>query len=307
LPQQDLTDRVQRQFAPARVAAVQIFRQKNLAERMQMTDRSAVFINPYDGSILGHATGPSKVQTTLAAIHQFHLRLTPNPRAWPSLSNLGKLVVSFASLVLFLQVPTGIYLWWRTKRTSIKWMGSWLRVSFDAHHALGLYGAVFLLIAAFTGILIGFDWGDELIYAVTHSRSFRPPRPLASTPIAGVAAISADRALDIARQAMPGASVAGFQLPLNPRTSYTVLMRVPEETSESVHSFVNIDQYSGKVLHLQNFETDSLGYRVIRFNRSIHTGDVLGLPTHILVSLSSLLLVAMVITGVVIWWKKLAI
>ena len=41
--------------------------------------------------------------------------------------------------------------------------------------------------------------------------------------------------------------------------------------------------------------------------RSIHTGDVLGTPTHIVVSLSSLLLVAMVLTGVVIWWKKLAV
>ena len=36
------------------------------------------------------------------------------------------------------------------------------------------------------------------------------------------------------------------------------------------------------------------------------TGDVLGTPTHILMSLSSLLLVVMAVTGVVIWWKKLA-
>src|SRR5579864_8210483 len=47
LPQQELINRVQRQFAPARVGAVQIFRQKNLAEIMQMSDRSAVFVNPY--------------------------------------------------------------------------------------------------------------------------------------------------------------------------------------------------------------------------------------------------------------------
>jgi len=74
-----------------------------------------------------------------------------------------------------------------------------------------------------------------------------------------------------------------------------------------VHSTVSIDQFSGQVLKVRNFKTDSMGYRVIRFNRSIHTGDVLGTPTHIIVSLSSLLLVAMVLTGVVIWWKKLAI
>jgi len=85
------------------------------------------------------------------------------------------------------------------------------------------------------------------------------------------------------------------------------MMRVPEETSEAVHSSVYIDQYSGTVLRTDNFKTQSLGYRVIRFNRSIHTGDVLGLPTHILMSLSSVLLVVMVITGFLIWWKKLAV
>jgi uncharacterized iron-regulated membrane protein len=84
------------------------------------------------------------------------------------------------------------------------------------------------------------------------------------------------------------------------------MMRVPEETSETVHSSVTIDQYSAKVLNVRNYLTDSAGYRLIRFNRSIHTGDIFGFPTHILVSLSSLMLVVMVITGLVIWWKKLA-
>ena len=96
-------------------------------------------------------------------------------------------------------------------------------------------------------------------------------------------------------------------LPLNPTAVYTILMRVPEETSESVHSSVAIDQYSGKVLEVRNFMTDSFGYRVIRFNRSVHTGDIWGTPSHIAASLSSLLLVVMAVTGLVIWWKKLAV
>jgi len=117
----------------------------------------------------------------------------------------------------------------------------------------------------------------------------------------------ADQAIEIARQAMPNATVALLVRPLRAAGSYTVMMRMPEETSEAVHSSVTIDQYSGKVLNMRNYLTDSAGYRVIRFNRSIHTGDVLGWPTHIIVSLSSLLLVVMVATGLVIWWKKLAV
>lgn len=95
-------------------------------------------------------------------------------------------------------------------------------------------------------------------------------------------------------------------LPLNSTGSFVVVMRVPEETSGSPHSDVTVDRYTGRILQVHDFMTESLGYRWIRFNRSIHTGDIGGLPGHIIVSLSSLLLVVMVATGVVIWWKKLA-
>ncbi|MBV9157072.1 MAG: PepSY domain-containing protein [Acidobacteriaceae bacterium] len=104
---------------------------------------------------------------------------------------------------------------------------------------------------------------------------------------------------------MPEGTVAGLQLPAKLRASYVVQMRT-EETSPAVHSFVVVDQYSGKVLAMQKFKS-SLGHRVIRFNRSLHTGDILGSLGHTIMSLTSLVLVVMVLTGIVIWWKKLAI
>jgi uncharacterized iron-regulated membrane protein len=307
LPEEDLVRAAQQRFAPARVAAIQILRQPDLVQVMQMTDRAAVYVNPYDGSIQGRTTGPSRTQRTLGVIHQFHLRLVTDPRA-SSFAAAGKKIISIAGLFLVVLVPTGFTLWWRTRRASIKFGGSWFRMCFDAHHAMGIYAALFLFIAAVTGVLIGFDFGEEAIYAMTKSGppDFRT-KPPQSTPQPGAKPIGADRAAETARGAMPDATVAVIQLPLNPKAAYNVLMRVPEETSEAVHSVVTVDQYSGQVLKVRNFKTDSMGYRIIRFNRSIHTGDVLGTPTHIIVSLSSLLLVAMVLTGIVIWWKKLAV
>jgi uncharacterized iron-regulated membrane protein len=251
--------------------------------------------------------GPFPADRVLGYIHQIHLRLAPDPRSTPQLASIGKVVVSFAGLILCLLVPTGLFLFWRSRRTTIKWRASWFRICFDTHHVVGLYASLFLLIAAFTGVLIGFESGERGIYAVTHSqRPANLPRPQ-STPLPAGATLTADRAIEIARGAIGGASLAGVQIPQNPKAVWTVLLRVPEETSESVHSSVAIDQYSGQVLQVRNFLTDSQGYRAIRFNRSVHTGDIWGLPSHILASVSSLLLVAMVLTGLVIWWKKLAI
>ncbi len=307
LPEQQLIGAVETRFAPARVAAVQVFRQPNLARVMQTTDRKSVYVNPYDASVLGVTEGGFTADRILGYIHQIHLRLAPDPRSTPHLAAIGKPVVSFAGLILCVMVPTGLILFWRTRRITIKWKASWFRICFDAHHVIGLYSSLFLLIAAFTGILIGFDSGERTIYAVTGSqRPANLPRPQ-SNPAPGAAPITAGRAIEIAHGAIAGASLAGVQVPLNPKAVWTILLRVPEETSEAVHSSAAIDQFSGKVLQVRNFLTDSQGYRAIRFNRSLHTGDIWGLPSHILVSASSLLLVAMVVTGLVIWWKKLAI
>jgi uncharacterized iron-regulated membrane protein len=307
LPEEDMVRTVQEHFAPARVAAIQYFRDPGLVQVMMMTDRAMVYVNPYDGTIQGRTTGRNQTQQILAMIHQVHLRLAPDPRNWPTLSTVGKQLISWAGALLVVLVPTGVILWWRTRRASIKFAGSWFRICFDAHHMIGIYAALFLFVAAVTGVLIGFDFGEEAIYKVTHSEPPAREKPAQSTPSPGAKPIGVDRAVEIARGAMPEASLTVVQIPLNPKAAYNVLMRVPEETSEAVHSSVAVDQFSGQVLKVRNFKTDSQGYRIIRFNRSIHTGDVLGTPTHILVSLSSLLLVAMVLTGLVIWWKKLAV
>jgi uncharacterized iron-regulated membrane protein len=306
LPENDLISIVQHQFPRARIVVVQFFRAANLVQLMQLTDGTSVYVNPYDGTVLGNSAGLTNSDLALGYIHQLHLRLVPDPRSAPKLAAAGKIVVSFAGLILCLMVPTGLTLWWRRKSIKINWKASWFKVFFDLHQAVGVCASLFLLIASTTGIMIGFDLGEKTYYWITRSAPPARPQGFPSTPVPGAAPIMADQVLDIARRTMPNATPALLVRPMRATGSYTVMMRVPEETSEAVHSSVTIDQYSGKVLNVRNFLTDSAGYRLIRFNRSIHTGDIFGLPTHILMSLTSLFLVVMVITGVVTWWKKLA-
>jgi uncharacterized iron-regulated membrane protein len=303
LPEAELIQTVEQRFAPARVAMVHVFRQPDLAHVMQLNDRSTVLVGQYDGHILGRTTGPSTTQKIIGYIHQLHTHLVPDPRSAPKAAQIGVVIVQIAAFILCLLVILGVILWWRTKRAAIAWKAQWFRVCFDTHHAVGIYSALFLFIAAFTGVMV--ERGD-LIARLTHSAGpLRFPQ-LHSDAAGGALPISVDRAEEIARAVIPGTTVTDVQLPLNPKAVFTVVLRVPEETSEAAHSYIFVDQYSGKALHAVNFLNEP-GYRVIRFNRSIHTGDVWGTPGHILVSLSSLALVAMVISGLVIWLKKLAV
>ena len=197
-------------FAPARVASVQVSRQPNLAQVMQTADGQSVFVNPYDGSILGAVRGGFAIDPILGYIHQTHLRLVPDPRSAPKLAAIGKTVISFAGLILCVMVPTGLVLFWRTRRTTIKWNASWFRVCFDTHHVVGLYASLFLLIAAFTGILIGFDFGERtsstrlVVPADRQTYGARNRRPPPES-----APLTADRAIEIAHGALANASLAG--------------------------------------------------------------------------------------------------
>ena len=58
LAEADLIAKVEQAGRPARVAGIQILPQRNLAQSMQLTDRSSVTVNPYDGSILSRVHRP---------------------------------------------------------------------------------------------------------------------------------------------------------------------------------------------------------------------------------------------------------
>ena len=308
LPESQLVRIAEQRFAPDWVTQIQIAPEPNVAQLIYLApprgDNAAApsqnieaTINPYDGSILSVHSSPTATQASLAFIHQFHLRLVSGER--------GKLVISFVGLILVFEVPLGLLLWWRTKRASVEWKSSGFRVSFDLHHLIGVYFAAFLFLAAGTGVMIGFDFAQSLFYRFTHSAP-NPVRTAGSTIIPGAAPVNVDRAMESAQEQMPQAVSSIIYIPNNPRAAYRVIVRLPSDPWSAVRGIAFIDQYTGKVVAFTDLYA-SPGYRAGRFNRALHTGDIFGLPSRIIVSLSSLALVVMVITGLVIWWKKLAI
>jgi len=310
LPESEVIRIAERAFAPARATNVQIDRRRNVVRVLQMSDKSSVYISQWDGAIHGRIVGTSRTQRLIGYIHQLHLRLVPDPASAPrNLSTIGKLVVSFAGLFLCFLVPTGWILWWRTRRAPIRWSGSWFRIAFDAHRTIGIYVSLFLLVAGFTGIMVGFDFAEEQLYAITRSEHpKRPPSP-PSGDAAGRSPIDVDHAIASAIAVFPGDGVAQVKLPSTGRASYTVFVRTPGDPSPDAPILANVyvDQYSGKVIRVDNFLGESPGYRMVRLNRAIHTGDLMGLFGHILMSFTSVMLGLMVISGLVIWLKKLAI
>ena len=255
------------------------------------TKKGQVYVNPYTLDIKGLRPGGAD---WLSNVHQIHLRLNTT---W------GKPIVSWSGAIMLFLVLSGLYLWWPVKRASVTTGKTPYRTWYDWHTAVGIFSFVFLLLLSVTGVFIGFEaTAVPLAYRVTGSAPAASVLPkIAAQP--GVTQITPDAALEIARQAIPGATP--FLVPVvSPTDAYVVRARFPEDLTPGGRSRVVINSYSGTVMSIDNSRTAPGGRRVETMNRAIHTGDVFGLPSKIVMSIASLMAPVQLLTGVMLWWRR---
>ena len=253
-------------------------------------DGAAVYVNEYTGEILGARTGP----TWLNQVHQLHLRLLAG--------DTGRTIVSWAGVMMVLLALSGLSLWWRSKRLSVAWAARGRRRWLDVHNSTGAISFVFLFLLSVTGVVIGFErLTTPLFYSATGSQPYRSAVSVAPRP--GMRPITPDEAVAAARAAMPGAAPIAVNVP-RPPAAYRVAMRFPEDLTPGGRTRVFVDPFSGAVVQAESSRTTAAGTRIVNMNRAIHTGDVLGVPSKIVMSLASLAAVVQVLSGLVMWSKR---
>ena len=300
--QQALADMVQQKFAPAKITAIILQDSRDdLAQVYFLSNDLEVHVNPYTAAILGTRDHGPRINEVVNVVHQLHIRLV---HIRIGSTDVGKILVEIAGVELLLMIPTGIWLWWKKKQYRISWKSNWKRINWDLHSAVGIYSVLFLTLATVTGFFISFE---RPLYWITKSGPLERVQAPRSTPPTGTSqVVDLDAVLRASDDALPNAVSVAIGIPRGPKGVFVIQKRVPRDQSRSVHSAVYVDQFSGKALKVEDFNQISAGYRAVRINRSIHTGDYWGLPSRIVLSLWSALLGVMAITGVIIWWKKLA-
>jgi len=218
----------------------------------------------------------------------------------PHGGKIGESLVAIATVTSFLLAVTGLVVWWREKIWRVRLSASWKRANFDLHHALGLFAAPAILIMTFTGIwMIAGSWITPVVATLNHSPPLPPPQPAVHNPAS--VSVSLDSIVHLARASIPDAALMNVQFQRNgiarAQTKY------PEDHTPAGRSYVFIDRYQGTVLRVVSTRTAELGTQLINLQRSLHTGDVFGLPTQILWFLSVLTLASQGVTGALIWWN----
>jgi uncharacterized iron-regulated membrane protein len=232
-----------------------------------------VYVNPYLGEIMGVRDRDSSwIGLTL----ELHRKLLAG--------KTGEAIAGIVALFLFILCLTGLALWkgWQNlgKGFTIARKANTIQLNLDIHQVIGIIAVLFLAANSFTGFCWSFsEQTKPMIYAAT----FTPEPPKAvSKPISGKPPLSITELLAKADSMFPNAATTFISFPQKPNDAMRIGKKQIQESDERGSTRIWLDQYSGKVLQVQDGLKLSRAEAVSNSFFPLHYGTFGGLPTRIL-------------------------
>lgn len=257
-----------------------------------------VFVNQHTGVVQGQTEYGDSVFDIILKIHRTLFAGTP-----------GSLIVELSTSWAIILVITGIYLWWPRGRKKVEgvWVprvkGKSYMIWRDWHTVPGFYFSLLAFLVMFTGLFFTELFGTGYSYTAYLTKAYPPSyiNPPNSVFKEGVTPLTVDDVVAVALREQSEKELF-VDLPHTGENSYSVYCGVTDNLS--TYSNLFIDQYSGEVIDRLTLEDLSAMAITQLLAYPIHVGSIYGLPTKILAVLVCLMIVAMSVTGTVIWWKR---
>lgn len=293
-----------------------------------------LFIDPYNGKILGTQDASNNLQAMARELHGELMIGTPGDR-----------LVELAAGWGIVLVVSGLYLWWPKGRSSAGVL--WPRFSArgrilwrDLHAVTGFWGAVALLFMLLSGMTWTGLWGkayadvwntfpaamwNAVPTSEKHAGDLNTasvqtvPWAMENTPMpvssgehaehmnhAGMSsapaapAITLQQVVDIARarKIEPGYSIT------QPKTAdgvFTVSVFADDPHNDAT---LHVDQYSGKVLADVRYDDYSAVSKATELGVMLHEGKMFGWLNQLVILFICLMVLLSSVSGIVIWWKR---
>jgi uncharacterized iron-regulated membrane protein len=282
------------------------------------------FVDPYDGRVLDTLPADEEFNQVVEDLHSLDYFGT----SW---ERIIEVVAGFAVVL----VLTGIYLWWPRGQAGgvVSVRGTPQRRVFwrDLHAVTGIFASGLILFLALSGLLWSGYWGANVNAALTENDMGYPAQlwddvphsmlvttdvlPKASwlmenAPVPQSTAgadgqrllppIGLDNAVTIANAAgmLPGYEISP---PSGETGVYTAAIFPADLAYERT---IHIDQYTGEQLVDVAFEDYPAGGKLIEWGINVHQGREWGLFNQILMLATCLVIIAMSLSAVVMWWKR---
>ncbi len=278
---------------------------------------NTISLNPYSGEELSRHrvgdNGPLLAQV-MPFLYSLHISL--------ALGEWGSWLLGVAALAWTLDCFVGFYLtlpagprgWWRN------WLRAWrmrlpprsaFRFNFDLHRAAGLWLWPMLFVFAWSSVGLNL----HAVYRPVMQLFFDYPAGEAQTPVKANSArpMPWDEMLPAARRAVAaegqkrGFTVVRERALWIDRDSgnYTYVVRTSRDLStDGANSYFGVDGRTGKITSVDLPSGEHAGATISYWLDILHTTGIFGLPYRIFVSVLGAAVMALSITGVLLWLKK---
>ena len=266
-----------------------------------------IYLNPYSGAVTG---APSK------RTHAFFQSLRAWHR-WVAMSDSSQKttepIYDAANVIFFFIVVTGPFLWWPKQLTwrhlrPIVWFRSRLSGKardFNWHNTVGLWTSIPLAIIVATGVILSYQWANNLVYKMTGSQQ---PKPVRSEPMPKGLALPPWQGVDgwVARAQSHMPRWRTITMRNTPSRMVALTVDAGTGGQPQKRGALTMDRVTGTEVKWEPFGSYSLGFRLRMLARVAHTGEVGGIVVQALAGLVSLSGALLVYTGFALSLRRLA-
>lgn len=286
----------------------------------------AVYINPYNGEVLGKIRGEQFFRT-VRSLHRW--LLIPSEEGG---INIGRQITGFSALALVYFGLSGLYLRW--PRRPLNWR-NWFRIDFSLkgrnfywalHSVIGTWVLVVYLLLALTGLTWSYSWFKNGASLVLTGEPVQDRRGgFGGGPGGGMGAREgrgagreggmhhehpAPVAVDIAWQQFLAKSENNFKfasvsVPRSAKDPVMINYVAPDATNDRQRSMISFNAESGELINDQPYKPlEPLGKRIMQGIYELHTGEWFGTPGLIVNMTASLLMPLFTITGFLLYFDR---
>ena len=221
----------------------------------------------------------------------------------------GKIAIGIIGLISLISFISGIWLWWPgwgglKQALKPQLRSGKARLNYDLHVLSGSYGLVFLLILSLTGAALALP--DQTAMLVKPFSDLSSSPKIALNHSENASRITADQAVEIARQQFPQAELRWVETPgLNNQKAWRIALYQEGEPSRRFpRTQVWIDPLTGEILALRDTKQDTGGDVLMHWLHPLHNGEVFGMTGRILVFIAGFLPLILFVTGLIRWLQK---
>ena len=311
----ELIARVTGDQSASLVTSVALRRDPREPAVVELDDGATVYVDRFTGERLGD--GNTRTRRFLQSVLYWH--------RWFALEGqyriVGRTVVAVANVGFLFLLVSGICLWWPSTGARAAWRRAlWFRRGlggrardFNWHNVIGFWSFVPLAIIVFSGASISYQWVADLVHRLAgdtppFQQSPRPWESDARDPsvTADPAAPLADLPALVMRAGAetPGWRTITIDLPESIHDPVVVAVDRGNGRQPSKSEDLLFDRATGELVERAGYPTFTRGFKIRRWLRFAHTGEVYGVIGQSIAGVVSLGVAVMIWTGLAMSWRR---